>query len=133
MFLFDWQKVYDSAEGNVSRCNMIMEMLINKQTPKNKYDRIYKFSRMDFSGHSFLLHPDVLLYHSYKYSTRDISIYYALASIRSLPDYMVSRKITLDLIHLPVDLESITDNRLLRIEGGDIHFLYEEVTPENIH
>ena len=110
-----------------------MEMLINKQTPKNKYDRIYKFSRMDFSGHSFLLHPDVLLYHSYKYSTRDISIYYALASIRSLPDYMVSRKITLDLIHLPVDLESITDNRLLRIEGGDIHFLYEEVTPENIH
>jgi hypothetical protein len=133
MFLFDWQKVYDSAEGNVSRCNMIMEMLIYKQTPKNKYDRIYKFSRMDFSGHSFLLHPDVLLYHSYKYSTRDISIYYALASIRSLPDYMVSRKITLDLIHLPVDLESITDNRLLRIEGGDIHFLYEEVTPENIH
>ena len=133
MFLFDWQKVYDSAEGNVSRCNMIMEMLIYKQTPKNKYDRIYKFSRMDFSGHSFLLHPDVLLYHSYKYSTRDISIYYALASIRSLPDYMVSRKITLDLIHLPVDLESITDNRLLRIEGGNIHFLYEEVTPENIH
>lgn len=133
MFLFDWQKVYDSAEGNVSRCNMIMEMLIYKQTPKNKYDRIYKFSRMDFSGHSFLLHPDVLLYHSYKYSTSDISIYYALASIRSLPDYMVSRKITLDLIHLPVDLESITDNRLLRIEGGDIHFLYEEVTPENIH
>ncbi len=133
MFLFDWQKVYDSAEGNVSRCNMIMEMLIYKQTPKNKYDRIYKFSRMDFSGHSFLLHPDVLLYHSYKYSTRDISIYYALASIRSLPEYMVSRKITLDLIHLPVDLESITDNRLLRIEGGDIHFLYEEVTPENIH
>jgi len=133
MFLFDWQKVYDSAEGNVSRCNMIMEMLINKQTPKNKYDRIYKFSRRDFSGHSFLLHPDVLLHHSYKYSTRDVSIYYALASIRSLPDYMVSRKITLDLIHLPVDLESITDNRLLRIEGGDIHFLYEEVTPENIH
>ena len=133
MFLFDWQKVYDSAEGNVSRCNMIMEMLIYKQTPKNKYDRIYKFSRRDFSGHSFLLHPDVLLYHSYKYSTRDIAIYYALASIRSLPDYMVSRKITLDLIHLPVDLESITDNRLLRIEGGDIHFLYEEVTPENIH
>lgn len=133
MFLFDWQKVYDSAEGNVSRCNMIMEMLIYKQTPKNKYDRIYKFSRMDFSGHSFLLHPDVLLYHSYKYSTRDISIYYALASIRSLPDYMVSRKITLDLIHLPVDLESITDNRLLRVEDGDIHFLYEEVTPENIH
>ena len=133
MFLFDWQKVYDSAEGNVSRCNMIMEMLINKQTPRNKYDRIYKFSRMDFTGSSFLLHPDVLLHHSYKYSNRDVSIYYALASIRGYAEYVVSQKTTLDLIHLPVSLESITDNRLLRIEDGNIHFLYEEVTPENIH
>jgi len=133
MFLFDWQKVYDSAECNVSRCNMIMEMLINKQTPRNKYDRIYKFSRMDFTGSSFLLHPDVLLHHSYKYSNRDVSIYYALASIRGYAEYVVSQKTTLDLIHLPVSLESITDNRLLRIEDGNIHFLYEEVTPENIH
>ena len=133
MFLFDWQKVYDSAEGNVSRCNMIMEMLISKQTPRNKYDRIYKFSRMDFTGSSFLLHPDVLLHHSYKYSNRDVSIYYALASIRGYAEYVVSQKTTLDLIHLPVSLESITDNRLLRIEDGNIHFLYEEVTPENIH
>jgi len=133
MFLFDWQKVYDSADGNISRCNLIMEMLINKQTPKNKYDRIYKFSRKDFSGTNFLLHPDILLHYSYKYSTREIAIYYALASIRSLPDYMVSQKITLDLLHLPVELAHIKDNRLLRIEGSDIHFLYEEVTPENIH
>ncbi len=133
MFLFDWQKVYDSAEGKVSHCNMIMEMLIKKSIPNNKYDRIYRYSQMDFTGSSFLLHPDVLLFHSYKYSTRDISVYYALASLRSLPEYIVSQKLTLDLYHLPVPLEDITDNRLLRIDDDCIHFLYEEVTPETLH
>ena len=133
MFLYDWQKVYDSAEGNVSRCNLIMEMLIDKQIPKNKYDPIYTFSQKDFSGTSFLLHPDVLLHHSYKYSARDLSVYCALASLRSLPEYMVSQKITLDLLHLPVELDLITENRLLRIGDEGIHFLYEEVTKENTH
>ena len=73
MFLFDWQKVYDTAEGNISRCAMIMEMLITKRVPKNKYDPIYKYSEMDFLGRSFLLHPDVLLYNSYKLSVRALA------------------------------------------------------------
>tara|TARA_B110000495_G_scaffold192223_1_gene196127 strand:+ start:1397 stop:1798 length:402 start_codon:yes stop_codon:yes gene_type:complete len=133
MFLFDWQKVYDSADGNIFRCNLIMAMLVQKQTPRNKFDPIYRYYQKDFTGTSFMLHPDVLLYYAYKYSTRDIAIYFALASLRSLPDYMVSQKLTLDLLHLPVDPESITDNRLLRIEGENVHFLYEEVTTENIH
>jgi hypothetical protein len=133
LFLFDWKKVYDTAEGNVSRCNMIMEMLIKKQIPNNKYDPIYSYSQMSFTGISFMLHPDVLLFNSYKYSTRDISVYYALASLRSLPEYVVSQKTTLDVLHLPVPLETITQNRLLRIDGDNIHFLYEEVTQENTH
>ena len=110
-----------------------MAMLVQKQTPRNKFDPIYRYYQKDFTGTSFMLHPDVLLYYAYKYSTRDIAIYFALASLRSLPDYMVSQKLTLDLLHLPVDPESITDNRLLRIEGENVHFLYEEVTTENIH
>jgi len=80
-----------------------------------------------------MLHPDVLLFNSYKYTTRDISVYYALASLRSLPEYLVSQKTTLDVLHLPVPLETITENRLLVLEGDDIHFLYEEVTQENTH
>ena len=133
MFLFDWKKVYDTAEGNVSRCNMIMEMLIKKQIPNNKYDPIYSYSQMSFMGISFMLHPDVLLFNSYKYSTRDISVYYALASLRSLPEYVVSQKTTLDLLHLPVGLEIINENRLLSIDEHSVHFLYEEVTKEKLH
>ncbi len=133
MFLFDWKKVYDTASGNVSRCNIIMEMLIAEQVPVNKYDRIYRYSQLNFKGTSFMVHPDILLLNSYKYSSRDISVYYALASLRSLADYIVSQKTTLDLLHLPVPLETLTENRLLRIENDQIHFLYEEVTPENTH
>ena len=133
MFLFDWKKIHTTAEGNISCCNMIMEMLIKKSIPKNKYDPIYRFFEMDFRGHSFILHPEVLLYYSYKYSVRDISVYYALASLRSLPEYLISQKTTLDLLHMPIGLELIINNRLLTIDDDSIHFLYEEVPKENIH
>ena len=26
MLLFDWKKVYDTAQGNISTCNLIMEI-----------------------------------------------------------------------------------------------------------
>jgi hypothetical protein len=133
MFLFDWQKVYDEAKGNVSRCNMIMKMLINKSIPTNVYDPIYKYHGKDFVGDNFMLHPDILLHYSYKYTDREIAIYFALSSLRSLAEFIVSQKTTLDLIHCPVGLELIIDNRLLTIKDGSIHFLYEEVTPENTH
>jgi hypothetical protein len=36
MLLFDWKKVYDTAEGNIATCNLIMEMLVNQQIPKKQ-------------------------------------------------------------------------------------------------
>jgi hypothetical protein len=49
MLLFDWKKVFDTAEGNIARCNLIMEMLVNQQIPRNKFDPIYKYSHKNFS------------------------------------------------------------------------------------
>lgn len=133
MLLFDWKKVYDTAEGNISSCILIMEMLIKKQLPKNKYDRIYNYSNKNFTGPSFLLHGDLLLYHSYKYTTKELCIYYALASLRSYADYIAYNKTTLDPLHCPVDLSEINDNRLLIVLQDEITFIYEEVTLETIH
>ncbi len=133
MFLFDWQKVYDEADGSISQCNRIMEMLITRRIPINKYDPIYKFSQKNFAGTSFLLHPDVLVYESYKYSQRELAEYYAIASVRSLANYIATQQTTLDLLHLPVDLDLIKNNRLLRVDEQYVHFLYEEVTSENLH
>ena len=133
VFLYDWQKVYDEAKGNIVSCNRIMEMLITKRIPINRYDPIYMLSQKNFSGRSFMLHPDVLLYNSYKYTNREIAEYYALAALRSLPEYFASQKTTLDLLHLPVGLEIINENRLLSIDEHSVHFLYEEVTKEKLH
>tara|TARA_B110000483_G_scaffold108675_1_gene132414 strand:- start:337 stop:669 length:333 start_codon:yes stop_codon:yes gene_type:complete len=110
-----------------------MEMLIKKQLPKNKYDRIYNYSNKNFTGPSFLLHGDLLLYHSYKYTTKELCIYYALASLRSYADYIAYNKTTLDPLHCPVDLSEINDNRLLIVLQDEITFIYEEVTLETIH
>jgi len=133
MLLFDWKKVYDASEGNIANCNLIMEMLINQQIPQNKYDRIYKYSNKNFTGSSFLLHGDLLLYHSYKYTSKELCIYYALSSLRSYADYIASYKTTLDSLHCPVPLEEINDNRLLIVDDQEITFIYEEVTLETIH
>ena len=133
MLLFDWKKVYDTAEGNIATCNLIMEMLINQQIPKNKYDAIYKYSNKKFTGSSFLLHGDLLPYHSYKYTSKELCIYYALASLRNYADYIASYKTTLDALHCPVPLEQLNDNRLLIVDDKEITFIYEEVTLETIH
>ena len=133
MLLFDWKKVYDTAEGNIATCNLIMEMLVNEQIPQNKYDRIYKYSNKNFTGSSFLLHGDLLLYHSYKYTSKELCIYYALASLRSYADYIASYKTTLDSLHCPVPLEQINEHRLLIVDDQEITFIYEEVTLETIH
>jgi len=133
MLLFDWKKVYDTAAGSIYNCNMIMEMLIKGKIPKNKYDPIYKFSSKNFRGNSFLVHPEFLLYNSYKYDQKEVCMYYALASLRSLADYYADKTTTLDALHCPVPLEDINDNRLLIIEDDTITFIYEEVTLETIH
>ena len=133
MLLFDWKKVFDTAEGNIATCNLIMEMLIKQQVPQNKYDPIYRYSQKKFKGSSFLLHGDFLLFNSYKYTSKELCIYYALASLRSYADYIASYKTTLDSLHCPVPLEQINDNRLLIVDDQEITFIYEEVTLETIH
>ena len=133
VLLFDWKKVFDTTHGNIAECNLVMEMLIKQQIPRNKYDSIYKHSNKDFSGDSFLLHGEMLLYHSYKYTQKELCIYYALAALRSTAEYLASYKTTLDPLHCPVGLDEINDNRLLIVLPDEITFIYEEVTLETIH
>ena len=133
MLLFDWSKVYDSAQGNIVQCNMVMEMIIKKSLPRNRFDPLYKYSNINFIGNNFMVHPDVLLFNAYKYSQKEIAVYYALISLRNIAEFRTIKKITLDPAFCPVELDSIRENRLLRIDNDSIHFIYEEVKQENIH
>lgn len=135
MLLFDWRKIFRLTKGSPVEVVRILRMLTLKEIPKNKFDKIYAYSKVNFTGESFLVHPERLLFNGYKHSYRDIAIYTAIASIRPLADYHAYGKITLDPLYAPEDiLQYIDDNSLLSIEDGEIHFLYERSPlPEEIH
>jgi len=135
MLLFDWKKIYNTAAGDPTDIVRILRMLVEKRIPKNKYEKEYFYSQMNFDGTSFLVHPERLLYNGYKFTFREMAVYTGIAALRPLPDLYASHKITLDLLHLPAEtLPHIYENRLLEIENGLVHFLYEGSPPkQEIH
>ena len=135
MFLFDWVKIYDASKGNVVEIVRIFRMIVEKQLPKNKYDPIYRYSQKDFSGISFMLHPDVLLYHSFKYKYREVAQYISLCALRSSADFISTQDSSLDMVLMPgLSPEKIIENnRLLEIDEDRVYFRYEEVNPKEIH
>ena len=130
MFLYDWKKIYEQAGGDASSIFTIFKMMVNNEIPKNRWDKTYKYSNIRFIGESFLAHPDVLLFNSYKYSHVEVAQYLALASLRPLSDYLVSGKTILDSNLLELDKSLFEDNRLLDINDDRVIFEYEEVPQE---
>lgn len=126
MFLFSWKKIYKISSGQVSTTYLILKMLMKGQIPKNKYDPIYKYYGKDYSGQSFLRNTKDLLENSHKYSKKEVVEYVALASYRLYSDYLMFGTLTLPVRTSPLHLNKLKQNRLLRIEDGNIHFLYEE-------
>jgi len=136
MFLFDWTKIYIASHGNAREIYRIFKMLVEKQVPVNRKDPIYKYSQKNFTGDSFMLHPEVLLHHSYKYKFVEIAQYIALCSYRPTGDYLATREVRLDSILVPATIiQVIQNNRLLYIseDDGYLHFMYEEVNSKEIH
>ena len=130
MFLYDWQKIFHKAEGDATVIFKIFKMMVTDQIPTNKYDSIYRYSYINFIGSSFLAHPDVLLYYSYKNSHIEIAQYLALASLRPLADYITTGDTDLHLALVEVDIDKFSDNSLLHIANNKVSFEYEEVPKE---
>ena len=117
MLLYDWQKIYDVSDGSVLEIFKIFEMVTNNLIPQNRKDVLYKYRKHDFTGTSFLVHPDVLLYNAYTHTYRDIATYLASASIRSVSEYLATETTTLELLHVPFAnllVDNINKNSLLR-------------------
>ena len=134
MILYNWEKMYNFGNGSIKEVNRIFKMWVNREIPKNRRDPIYKYAAIDFSGTSFMLHPDILLYNSYKYDKRDIVQYIALCSYRSLGEYKAMGTISLDRYDAPeVPDELFYENPLIRLtDENRIEFLYEE-TPKYLN
>lgn len=136
MILYDWKKIFEHSKGSAKECIKIIRMITYRQVPRNKKDPLYKYYGRDFSGVSFLVHPDLLLHNAYKHDYKQLGVYLALASLRSYTDYKLTGDTTLDAEYAPNNPELyITDTELLRLEDNKIRFLYEEAThtKESIH
>lgn len=126
MFYFSWKKMFNET-SSVKSLLLIYEMLVMNKVPNNKFDPLYRYYGKDFSGQDFLINPYDLLEIRHRYKDKELVEYIALAARRPLADYLATGVRTLPLIHSPISQQRLNTNRLLRIEGDQIVFIYEEV------
>ena len=129
MILFDWKKILNASKGKERTIMKIIDYLTYHTVPKSKKDELYELIRWDYYGASFLRNPEKLLENQYKYRLEFCSQYVALASLRNLGLYKLTKE-----VRLPVDLIPerlcvfIPQNPLLKCDPGSrtVIFKYEE-------
>lgn len=126
MIRYSWKKIQLKAGKSALRIIMCIRSMIEKRTPHNYYDPLFKYKEKDFSGESYLLNPSGVI--NSDATNKEVADYIGLASFRKYSDYLVTNDASLDILHSPLSEEQIKQNRLLSIENGRIKFKYEEVT-----
>ena len=133
MIFYNWKKIRKETNGKVGDIVAVLYILTyQKEPPINRKDRRFKFWQKSFHGESFLLNPEPLLIQRNRYSDTEIAQYAGIASLRNYFDYQSKKDTTLDLLFYTGKQEILTQNRLLRVENGRIHFKFEEVTKEKM-
>lgn len=129
MILYNWKKIIRESKGKVGDIVTILYILTyRKEPPINRKDRRFKFWTKSFHGDSFLVNPEPLFIQRNRYSDTEIAQYAGIASLRNHFDYRSKKDTTLDFLHYTGKEDIITNNRLLWVENGRIHFKFEEVT-----
>ena len=123
---YNWEKIFREAKGDSVSILTIIHLLTYKRIPASRKDKTYKYFGKSFLGDSFLLNPRQLLAERKNYSNKEAAEYIAVASYRNYFNYKQTGKTTLELIHLPVETTIVNRNRLLRIDNGLVHFLFED-------
>ena len=126
MIYFDWKKILEATNGNVGDIITIMRIITFRITPKNYYDKTFKFYEKNFHGNTFLVNPKELLEKGRAFSDKEVAEYVGVASFRNSYEYAQTKDTTLDLIFCQVSEDTINQNRLLEIRDGKVHFKYEE-------
>tara|TARA_B100001778_G_scaffold302495_1_gene279210 strand:+ start:288 stop:686 length:399 start_codon:yes stop_codon:yes gene_type:complete len=126
MIKYNWEKILREAKGDSVSILTIIHLLTYKRIPASRKDKTYKYFGKSFLGDSFLLNPRQLLAERKNYSNKEAAEYVAVASYRNFFNYKQTGETTLELIHLPVETTIVNRNRLLRIDNGLVHFLFED-------
>ncbi len=129
MIFYNWKKIRKETNGTVGDIVAVLYILTyKKEPPINRKDRRFKYWQKSFHGDSFLVNPEPLFIQRRMYSDVEIAQYAGIASLRNYFEYQSRKDTTLDLLHFTGKQEILTQNRLLRVENGRIHFKFEEVT-----
>jgi len=126
MIKYNWEKINSETKGDSTSILTVIHLLTYKRIPASRKDNTYKYFGKSFVGDSFLLNPRQLLAERRNYSNKEAAEYIAVASYRNYFNYKQTGQTTLELIHLPVTTTIVNRNRLLRIENGLVHFLFED-------
>lgn len=126
MILFNFKKVLRHSNKSTKRFLRIMRYITYRETPRDLRDLNVPISIEDWSGSNFLINPEALFTNRLKYRELELVHYIGLASMRNYSEYQAIGKTTLDLLACPGKEELINNNRLLRIENGQVIFKYEE-------
>jgi hypothetical protein len=126
MIKYNWEKIFRETNGDSTSILTIVHLLTYKRIPASKKDKTYKYFGKSFVGDSFLLNPRQLLAERKNYSNKEAAEYIAVASYRNYFNYNRTGETTLELMHLPVETTIVNRNRMLRIENGLVHFLFED-------
>jgi len=126
MIKYNWEKIFKETKGDSTSILTLVHLLTYKILPSSNRDKTYKYFGKSFVGNSFLLNPRQLLVERKNYSNKEAAEYVAVASYRNYFNYNQTGETTLELIHLPVETTIVNRNRLLRIENGLVHFLFED-------
>lgn len=126
MIKYNWEKINSETRGDSTSILTIIHLLTYKRIPASRKDNTYKYFGKSFVGDSFLLNPRQLLVERRNYSNKEAAEYIAVASYRNYFNYKQTGQTTLELLHLPVSTTIVNRNRMLRIEDGLVHFLFED-------
>lgn len=126
MILYNWKKIYKKSKGNPKKILLIVKYITYRPLPNNKDDIVFQLYGINWSGNSFLLRPEKIFENIRDYSHKELAEYVGLASFRSYAEYKVNKKTTIDLLHCPVKIDTINNNRLLTIENDVVHFKWED-------
>lgn len=125
MIFFDMKKVFSHSAGKNENVLDIIRYLIYKDVPRTTYDPIYKYSLIDFFGHSFIINPEPLIDKRIIYSNAHKVEYIYLASLRSYSRYKLEDITTLEVFHTNRAIKQLKQNKLLDIKDNNIIFIYE--------
>jgi hypothetical protein len=127
MIRYNWKKILKDSNNKVSDILLIAWYVTYGYPPTSKRDRLFKFYGKNYLGDSFLLYPEGIYKYRKTASDSEWAAYIGIASYRSYNEYLINNKLTIEVERVPKRLQPIIlKNRLLTVEDGIVHFLYEK-------